>query len=239
MTGFPSLPPAWTFGLWLTTSFTTSYDIDTVSSFIKGIHDRDIPLSAFHFDCFWMKGFQWSDFEFDPEYFPDAKAMIKKLKNDFDVKICVWINSYIAQESVLFEEALKNDYLIKHIDGSAYQTDRWQAGMGIVDFSNNDACKWFQKKLEVLMDLGIDSFKTDFGERIPCNDVEFHGGKNPVAMHNYYTLLYNKVVFEVLERKLHVFLLGVQQWVVKSIQFIGVVIVNLRLKLCRNHYVEV
>jgi alpha-D-xyloside xylohydrolase len=29
LTGFPALPPAWSFGLWLTTSFTTSYDEQT------------------------------------------------------------------------------------------------------------------------------------------------------------------------------------------------------------------
>lgn len=201
-TGFPALPPAWTFGLWLTTSFTTNYDIKTVSSFIKGMHDRGIPLRTFHFDCFWMKGFQWCDFEFDPEFFPDAKAMLKKLKDEFDIKICVWINPYIAQESELFKESVKNGYLIKNKSGDAYQTDRWQAGMGIVDFSNPDAYKWFQNKLSALVDMGVDSFKTDFGERIPCKDVEFNSCQDLVSMHNYYTLLYNKSVFEVLEKKM-------------------------------------
>ena len=53
--GRPALPPAWSFGLWLTTSFTTNYDEATTSSFIDGMAERDIPLSVFHFDCFWMK----------------------------------------------------------------------------------------------------------------------------------------------------------------------------------------
>ncbi|EDK40774.2 hypothetical protein PGUG_04872 [Meyerozyma guilliermondii ATCC 6260] len=202
LTGKPALPPAWTFGLWLSTSFTTDYDIKTVSSFIQGMKDRDIPLSTFHFDCFWMKGFQWCDFEFDKDYFPDAKAMLSKLKKDFGIKVCVWINSYIGQESALFAEADSNGYFIKNVDGSSYQTDLWQAGMGIIDFTNPNAYKWFQAKLEKLVDLGVDSFKTDFGERIPCLDVKYHSGADPVAMHNYYTLLYNKCVFEVLEKKL-------------------------------------
>jgi len=201
-TGFPALPPAWSFGLWLTTSFTTNYDMKTVSSFIKGMKDRGIPLRTFHFDCFWMKGFQWCDFEFDDEFFPDPKVMLKKLKDEFGIKICVWINPYIAQESTLFKDADKNGYLIKNKNGEAYQTDRWQAGMGIVDFSNPDAYKWFQKKLSDLVDIGIDSFKTDFGERIPCKDVVFYNGQESVSMHNYYTLLYNKSVFEVLEKKM-------------------------------------
>ena len=54
LTGKPALTPAYTFGLWLTTSFTTNYDEATVSSFIDGMAERDIPLEVFHFDCFWM-----------------------------------------------------------------------------------------------------------------------------------------------------------------------------------------
>lgn len=201
LTGKPALPPPWTFGLWLTTSFTTDYDLKTVSLFIQGMKDRKIPLRTFHFDCFWMKGFQWCDFEFDPECFPDPENMLAQLKKEFGVGICVWINSYIAQESALFADADKKGYLIKNDNGSLYQTDLWQAGMGIVDFTNPDATKWFQDHLRRLVKMGVDSFKTDFGERIPCIGVKYHDGLDPVAMHNYYTLLYNKAVFEVLEEE--------------------------------------
>ena len=34
LTGRPALPPAWSFGLWLSTSFTTNYDEETTTSFI-------------------------------------------------------------------------------------------------------------------------------------------------------------------------------------------------------------
>jgi alpha-D-xyloside xylohydrolase len=76
----------------------------------------------------------------------------------------------------------------------------WQPGMAIVDFTNPKACDWFASKLELLLDMGVDCFKTDFGERIPT-DVVYYDGSDPVKMHNYYTYLYNKVVFELLERK--------------------------------------
>jgi alpha-D-xyloside xylohydrolase len=79
-TGRPALPPAWSFGLWLTTSFTTNYDEATVNSFIDGMAERDLPLHVFHFDCFWMKAFQWCDFEWDPVTFPDPEGMIRRLK---------------------------------------------------------------------------------------------------------------------------------------------------------------
>ncbi len=200
LTGKPSLPAPWTFGLWLSTSFTTNYDEATVMSFIDGMLDRGIPLRTFHFDCFWMKEFHWSDFVWDNRVFPDPAGLLKRIKAK-GLNICVWINSYIGQESVLFDEGVEKGYFIKRTNGQAWQWDMWQPGMAIVDFTNPEACKWFQSKLEVLLDMGVDCFKTDFGERIPSEGVVYHDGSDPKKMHNYYTYLYNKCVYELLERK--------------------------------------
>lgn len=197
LTGKPALPPAWSYGLWLTTSFTTNYDEATVNSFVDGMLSRDIPLHVFHFDCFWMKEFQWCDFKWDEDVFPDLKGMLERLKSK-GLSICVWINPYIGQKSYLFQEGKKHGYLVKNPDGSVWQWDRWQSGMGLVDFTNPDAVRWYKDKLIELVDIGVDSFKTDFGERIPTN-VVYHDGSDPVKMHNYYTYLYNKTVFEALE----------------------------------------
>ena len=73
--------------------------------------------------------------------------------------------------------------------------------MALVDFTNPAACRWYGDKLRALIDMGVDCFKTDFGERIPT-DVVYFDGSDPLKMHNYYTYLYNKTVFEVLEEKL-------------------------------------
>ena len=200
LTGKPSLPPQWTFGLWLSTSFTTNYDEKTVMSFIDGMEERGIPLQVFHFDCFWMKDFHWSDFVWDSRVFPDPKGMLSRIKEK-GLKVCVWINSYIAQESCLFAEGMEKGYFVKRKNGDVWQWDMWQPGMALVDFTNPAACKWFQDKLEVLLDMGVDCFKTDFGERIPTEDVVYYDGSDPVKMHNYYTYLYNKTVYELLQRK--------------------------------------
>lgn len=196
LTGRPTLPPAWTFGLWLTTSFTTNYNEETVTEFVDGMRDRDLPLHVFHFDCFWMRDFHWCDFEWDKRVFPDPPGMLKRLK-DRGLKICVWINPYIAQRSALFEEAAKAGYLIRKPNGDVWQTDQWQPGMGIVDFTNPEAVKWYQAKLKALVDMGVDSFKTDFGERIPV-DVVYHDGSDPLRMHNFYPYLYNRAVSEAI-----------------------------------------
>ncbi len=200
LTGRPALPPAWTFGLWLTTSFTTDYDEKTVTSFVQGMADRNLPLHVFHFDCFWMKEFQWCDFEWEKRVFPDPRGMLARLK-ERGLRICVWINPYIAQRSALFDEGMAHGYLLKRPNGDVWQWDRWQAGMGLVDFTNPDACRWYADKLGALVDMGVDCFKTDFGERIPT-DVVYFDRSDPLKMHNYYTHLYNQTVFELLEKKL-------------------------------------
>lgn len=200
LTGKPALPPAWSFGLWLTTSFTTDYDEMTTSGFIKGMEDRDIPLHVFHFDCYWMEAYEWCNFTWDPKTFPDPAGMLERYHNR-GLKICVWINPYIGQKSPLFAEAMELGYLVKMVDGDVWQTDLWQAGMGLVDFTNQEAVSWYQGKLKTLLDMGVDCFKTDFGERIPVKNIAYDDGSDPVKMHNYYPYLYNKAVFELLEQE--------------------------------------
>ena len=201
LSGKPALPPAWTFGLWLTSSFTTKYDEETVMGFVNGMKERHIPLHVFHFDCYWMKENEWCNFDWDRAMFPDIEHQLQVMKHENNLKICVWINTYIGQKSPLFKEAKELGYLLKKPNGDVWQWDLWQAGMGIVDFTNPGAWKWYQSKLRHLLDQGVDCFKTDFGERIPSEGVVYHDGSDPKKMHNYYTYLYNKCVYELLERK--------------------------------------
>lgn len=197
LTGRPPLLPAWSYGLWLTTSFTTKYDEKTVMSFINGMLERDIPLSVFHFDCCWMKPTEWCNFEWDPDIFPDPEGLLAKIHNK-GIKVCVWINPYIAQKSRLFEEGSQKGYFIKKTNGDVWQWDKWQAGMAIVDFTNPDAVKWYQGYLKELLNQGVDVFKTDFGERIPTKDVQYFDKSDPEKMHNYYPLIYNKIVIDTI-----------------------------------------
>ena len=199
LTGRPSPVPAWSYGPWLSTSFTTDYDEATVTSFLDGMRERDLPLSVFHFDCFWMREFAWSDFTWDARVFPDPEGMLRRL-HERGLRVSVWTNPYIAQRSALFAEAKAAGYLLTRPDGSVWQWDLWQAGMGIVDFTNPDAVRWFQEIMRTLLRQGVDALKTDFGERIPV-DVVYADGADPERMHNLYTERYNAAVHEVLEQE--------------------------------------
>ncbi len=199
LTGRPALPPAWSFGLWLSTSFTTNYDEKTCTELLAGMAKRDLPVHVFHFDCFWMREFNWCDFQWDARTFPDPAGMLRRLHRR-GVRICVWINPYVGQRSRLFAEGAARGYFIKKTNGDVWQTDLWQPGMAVVDFTNPAARRWFAGHLERLLADGVDCFKTDFGERIPVDGVAYHDGSDPLGMHNLYPVLYNECVFRVLER---------------------------------------
>ncbi|RFU81282.1 glycoside hydrolase family 31 [Trichoderma arundinaceum] len=191
LTGRAGRVPSWSFGLWLSTSFTTSYDEKTVSSFLEGMKARDIPVEVFHYDCFWLKAFHWCDFEFDTEMFPDPKSMISRIKASGLVKkVCVWTNPYLGQASPIFRMAVEKGYLLKRKNGDIWQTDLWQAGMGIIDFTNPEATKWFVSCMERLFDI------------VPTCDVQWYDESvDPSKMHNYYSFIYNKAVYEALQKR--------------------------------------
>ena len=143
-----------------------------------------------------MREFTWMSGQWDPATFPDPEGFLARL-HDRGLKVSVWINSYIAQRSALFGEAAAKGYLLRRPDGSVFQWDWWQAGMALVDFTNPEATAWFQEVIRGLLRQGVDSIKTDFGERIPT-DVVWHDGTDPYLMHNLYAQLYNRAVFDVL-----------------------------------------
>lgn len=199
LSGRPALPPEWSFGLWLSTSFTTNYDEKAIFANIERMESLGIPIGVFHFDCFWMKELTWCSFLWDDRYFPDPAGMLQRIKAK-GIKICVWLNPYIAEASPLFAEGAAHGYLLHDREGNVFQVDHWQPGLAFVDFTNPDARAWYASKLKLLIDMGVDVFKTDFGERIPT-DVHYHDHSDPERMHNYYTYLYNQTVFELLERE--------------------------------------
>ncbi len=196
LTGRAPQVPNWSYGLWLSTSFTTDYSESTVLSFVDTMKELEIPVSVLHFDCYWMRPSHWCDFQWDPDFFPDPEGMLSRLHEN-DLKVCVWINPYIAGRSAMFDEARELGFLAKRADGSVRQWDHWQAGLSWVDFTNPAATEWWKDKLRGLLRQGVDSFKTDFGERVPT-DIVWFDGSDPERMHNYYTELYNRAAYEVI-----------------------------------------
>ena len=198
LTGRTPVPPAWSFGLWLSTSWMPELDGEKILNEIDRMAENGIPLSVFHFDARWMADFHDCDFLWHKRY-GDVRALLQKI-HERNVKVCCWINPYVAQPSRLFREGMENGYFLKRKDGNVYQSDDWMIGIAFVDFTNPDAASWYTDRLRELLDMGVDVLKTDFGERIPT-DVSYFDGSDPVKMHNYYAFLYQKTIYELMKEK--------------------------------------
>jgi len=147
-----------------------------------------------------MKRYDWCSFSWDTEAFPDPKRYLSEIKQKYNVKVCAWINPYISQRSDIFKEGVEKGYFIKRTNGDVWQSDEWQPGMACVDFTNQAAYDWYAALVTKLLATGVDTLKTDFGERIPHLDVQYHDGSDPYKMHNFYAQLYNKCVFQAIQK---------------------------------------
>lgn len=218
LTGRSPVPPRWTYGLWVS-SGGTYRDQETMQRLVDGLETYDIPADVVHIDPWWMKWRTYCDFKWDRTAFPDVEGMIADW-HARGLKICLWEHPYISIESDLFDYGVQQDYFLKRPDGEVYIIDyglslaprpdgvvrlatpenSWNARVAAIDLSNPEAYAWFQDLHRPLLQMGVDIFKTDFGEDIP-EDAVFHNGQTGSTMHNLYPLLYNQSVYEVTEQE--------------------------------------
>ncbi|MBO4927971.1 MAG: alpha-xylosidase [Clostridiales bacterium] len=211
MIGRASMPPAWSFGSWLSAPHLEQCNEDTILDLVEKVKSMNMPFSVIHIGPFWMKGFEWTSFLWDKERFPNPQQMIKTI-HESGIRICLWISPYISQKSPLFQEGFDGNYFINLGNGDLWQTDVNQPGAALLDFTNLVARAWYQKFLDDLVRMGVDAFHLDFGADAPVAAPQFgHGAmvsnvsyKNeldPVSMHNVYSQLYADAVFELLQRR--------------------------------------
>jgi alpha-D-xyloside xylohydrolase len=208
LTGRSPVPPKWTYGLWVS-SGGTYRDQETNQRLIDGLETHRIPADVLHIDPWWMKWRTYCDFKWNREAFPDLEKFIDDLHAQ-GIKLCLWEHPYISIESELFAFGEEKGYFLTRPDGNLYIIDyglslaprpdgivriatpetSWNARVAIIDLTNPDAYTWFQDLHRPVLQMGVDVFKTDFGEDIP-RDAVFHNGQTGETMHNLYPLLYN------------------------------------------------
>ncbi len=107
-----------------------------------------MPLSVFHFDCFWMREFHWCDFEWDPRRLPrPARRCCERLKDARAAHLR--LDQPVHRAAVAAVRGGRGGRLpaCSRPDGSVWQWDMWQAGMALVDFTNPAAREWYAGKL--------------------------------------------------------------------------------------------
>lgn len=198
VTGRSARPPKWSFGVWMSRLGYESRDhLESVATRLRA---EEIPCDVIHLDPFWMREFHSTDLEWDTDQFPDPEGMIDWL-DDRDFHLSLWEHPYVPVGSEAFATGVENDYFVADSTGKPYMMDDLCQGDyagAIVDFTDPDAAAWWQEKHRRLLRMGIEVFKTDYGEGVPADGV-FANGLTGRTMHNVYPLLYNRTVYEVIE----------------------------------------
>ena len=195
ITGFPSMPPLWSYGIWM--SRMTYFSADEVNEICDRLREEHYPCDVIHLDTGWFRTDWLCEWKFNPERFPDPKGFIQHLK-DKGFRVSLWQLPYVAKGAEQLEEAKTNQYigpLLKEqaTDGSNFSALDYA---GTIDFTYDKAVEWYKNKLlKPLLDMGVTCIKTDFGENIHLDAV--YEGMTPERLNNLYALLYQKAAYEI------------------------------------------
>ena len=198
LTGFPAMPPLWSFGIWM--SRMTYFSADEVEDIFNRLRQEHYPCDVIHLDTGWFRTDWLCEWRFNPERFPDPKGFISRLKEN-GFKVSLWQLPYIAQGAEQLEEAKKNHYIsqpTKEEETSTGGASNFSAldYAGTIDFTYPKATDWYKYSLlKPLLDMGVKCIKTDFGENIHM-DHQYHSS-SPERLNNIYALLYQKAAYEV------------------------------------------
>lgn len=208
LTGKAPIPPDWSLGVILSKAYYK--DVDELMQTAKAVRANKMPC-----DVITLDGRAWQDtdtrfaFEWDKTRYKNPAAVLAELKA-MDFKICIWEYPMISVENPLFDQLAKKGWLIKDKrTGEAFQYD-WDLSAfgevltplpksGILDFTHPEAYKFWRDSHKPLFDIGVDMIKADFGEQIEDANMIASNGECGDALHNIYTLLYNRCVYEAAE----------------------------------------
>ncbi|MEO9474360.1 MAG: alpha-xylosidase [Cyclobacteriaceae bacterium] len=196
LTGFPEMPPLWSFGVWM--SRMTYFSAEEVQNVCDRMRKEKFPCDVIHIDTGWFVTDWLCEWKFNPERFPDPVGFIGKLKED-GYRVSLWQMPYIAKEALQHDEAVANKYigLLREKDEQGGSNSNFSAldYAGTIDFTYPKAVDWYKGLLKELLDMGVVCIKTDFGEEIHMN-AEYHN-MDPKLLNNLYALLYQKAAFEI------------------------------------------
>lgn len=194
LTGYPSMPPLWSYGVWM--SRMTYFSADEVNGICDRLRKEHYPCDVIHLDTGWFKTDWLCEWKFNEERFPNPKKFVQDLlKRGF--KVSLWQLPYVAEDAEQIDEARKNNYICKLTKQQDSEGSNFSAldYAGTIDFTSEKATNWYKGLLKNLLDMGVKCIKTDFGENIHM-DAEYEN-MSPELLNNLYSLLYQKAAYEI------------------------------------------
>ncbi len=190
ITGFPPMPPTWSFGVWM--SRASYYSDAEASEVARRMRVEGYPADVLHLDVGWFNEEWMCDWKFSDKNFPDPVGFLKRM-DEQGFQVSLWQFPHIQPKISLAKTALEKGYVGVETPNSK----RFWLGYTL-DFTNPEAVAWYQSLLENLFSMGAAAIKADFGEEVD-EDAEYDHISGQ-KYHNLFSLLYQKAVWEVTER---------------------------------------
>ncbi|MFT5580271.1 MAG: alpha-D-xyloside xylohydrolase [Paraglaciecola psychrophila] len=207
LTGRAPLPPLWSLGVILSKAY--YQDAQELLATAREVRENGMPC-----DVITLDGRAWQDtdtrfaFEWDASRYPDPAVVIDQLKA-LNYKVCVWEYPLVSVDNALFQTLSDKGWLLKDRRSGETYRYRWDTSCfgdvltalpdsGIVDFTHPEAYAFWRDSHKPLFDLGVDMIKADFGEQIE-DDMLAYNGDSGATLHNVYSLLYNRCVYEAAQ----------------------------------------
>ncbi|QST00336.1 DUF5110 domain-containing protein [Pontibacillus sp. ALD_SL1] len=194
LTGEPPLPPKWTLGYIQSKYGYKSWD--EVNQITNTFREKGIPMDGLILDVYWAKEDQYFDFMWS-DTFSNPESHLKQLA-DKGVKVTPIVDPYIEMTASNFSEADDNGYFVKDKSDRTVIYPAWYGESGLLDFTNEDAARWFTQQAKTLHDVGTKGWWIDLNEPEQKTDPirdHFQEGRAD-EIRNVYALLESKAFYE-------------------------------------------
>lgn len=155
------IPPLWAFG-YQQSCWGYAKQEDFIN--VRDNHRKNnLPLDCIYMDIDYMERFK--DFTVNKELFPDFKAFVDDMREN-NIHLIPIIDAGVKKEEgySVYDEGHKNGYFCTDEDGNDFECGVWPGIVGLPDFLNKDARKWFGRQYKTLTDMGVDGFWNDMNE---------------------------------------------------------------------------
>jgi len=204
--------PNWAFGPWKSRDWTVENQA-TAQEDLRLPRRHKLAGTVKLIDAAWETAL--NSFEFN-EKFPDPAGLVAEAHAS-GYRIVLWVSPWMHRAdppSAVYQYCAAQGFLIHDSAGQVLVhrlANSPDFTGSCLDFTNPRAVRWWQDQIERLADMGIDGFKTDFGEQVPEDGV-FFDGRTGRDVHNVYPVLYNQATYDALSRKTHALLLARSAW---------------------------
>lgn len=200
ITGRPTVPPAWSFGIWMSrNAYRSQEEMEVVGARMR---EEKFPCDVLKTDVGWFSHpGRGSEVDFDMEWnsdtFPHPEAFLAGLKEQ-GFKVCLFIQVWVLKESAMAQEARSLGFLLKNITGAEHSWDMGKdCPVVAFDLTIPECREWYKEKLKGFLAQGIETFFCDWAIDSPTTNV--YAGMDSVEYNNVHGLHFIRTAYEAIE----------------------------------------